>query len=168
MSQKRSIVLLPQGAAGFRAFIAGREAFQRQTGVDVSPGMLGFAEHLTEAYLSFLDDQTPWSRGYFGVDAERCLAVGMGGFKARPDAQGVVEIAYCTAPELENRGYATRMARELVDLAYEQPEVRLVIAHTLPALNASGRVLTKCGFQRTGDIVDPEDGPVWRWECPRG
>ncbi len=37
-------------------------------------------------------------------------------------------------------------------------------AHTLPAPNASTRVLAKCGFERTGEVEDPEDGLVWRWE----
>jgi [ribosomal protein S5]-alanine N-acetyltransferase len=26
------------------------------------------------------------------------------------------------------------------------------------------KVLTRCGFERTGQVVDPEDGLVWRWE----
>jgi [ribosomal protein S5]-alanine N-acetyltransferase len=25
-------------------------------------------------------------------------------------------------------------------------------------------VLTKCRFERVGEVVDPEDGLVWRWE----
>jgi len=28
-------------------------------------------------------------------------------------------------------------------------------------------VLTKCGFRHVADLVDPEDGPVWRWERRR-
>ena len=30
--------------------------------------------------------------------------------------------------------------------------------------NASTRVLTKCGFRHVGEVMDPEDGLVWRWE----
>jgi|SRR6267378_2525891 len=37
-------------------------------------------------------------------------------------------------------------------------------AHTLPLSNPSTRVLQKCGFRHIGAVVDPEDGPVWRWE----
>ena len=40
----------------------------------------------------------------------------------------------------------------------------LVIAHTAPTANASTRVLAKCGFEFRGDVVDPDDGLVWRWE----
>jgi hypothetical protein len=28
-------------------------------------------------------------------------------------------------------------------------------------------VLAKCGFHRVEDVVDPDDGPVWRWELAR-
>ena len=34
-------------------------------------------------------------------------------------------------------------------------------------INASTRVLTKCGFRHIGQVIDPEDGPVWRWERHR-
>ncbi len=30
--------------------------------------------------------------------------------------------------------------------------------------NASTRVLTKCKFKWVGEVMDPEDGLVWRWE----
>ena len=40
----------------------------------------------------------------------------------------------------------------------------LVRAHTLPEPTASTRVLAKCGFHFVGDIVDPDYGPIWRWE----
>jgi len=33
--------------------------------------------------------------------------------------------------------------------------------------NASQRVLAKCGFQYVGEITDPEDGLVWRFERRR-
>jgi RimJ/RimL family protein N-acetyltransferase len=33
-------------------------------------------------------------------------------------------------------------------------------------MNASARVLAKCGFRRVGEVIDPEDGLVWRWEKP--
>jgi hypothetical protein len=42
--------------------------------------------------------------------------------------------------------------------------VKLIRAHTLPQINASTRILTKCGFDRIGEMIDPEDGLVWRWE----
>jgi len=75
-----------------------------------------------------------------------------------------VEIAYSIDPDHQGRGHATEAARAMTRYAFSQPQVRLVIAHTLPKTNASTRVLSKCGFRKMGEVVDPEDGPVWCWE----
>ena len=90
--------------------------------------------------------------------------IGAVGFKGPPDEDEIVEIAYGIVPAFEGQGYATEAAAAGVTFAFESGEVRIVRAHTLPAPNASTRVLLKCGFTRKGEIVDPEDGPVWRWE----
>jgi RimJ/RimL family protein N-acetyltransferase len=108
--------------------------------------------------------ETPWI-GYLGVDKESGVVVGTCGFKSGPQPDGTVEIAYFTFPAFEGRGVATAMAGLLIALARSAPEVRVVIAHTLPERNASTRVLEKAGLNHAGDIVDPENGPVWRWTC---
>ncbi|MGH7548257.1 MAG: GNAT family N-acetyltransferase [Gemmatimonadales bacterium] len=90
--------------------------------------------------------------------------IGSAGFKGPPDSSGTVEIAYGIVPSSEGHGYATEAAAALVDFAFATGQVRLVRAHTLPAPNPSTRVLVKCGFRCTGTVVDPDDGPVWRWE----
>ena len=90
--------------------------------------------------------------------------IGTAGFKGPPDRTGVVEIAYGIVPSFEGQGYATEAAAALVGFAFASDDVRLVCAHTLPASNASTRVLLKCGFRHTGTVFDPDDGPVWRWE----
>jgi len=84
-----------------------------------------------------------------------------------PDSAGVVEIAYGIDEEYRGRGYATEAARALTDFAFADAKVRIVCAHTLPEKNASARVLTKCGFTLLGEMIDPEDGLVWRWEQRR-
>ena len=52
----------------------------------------------------------------------------------------------------------------VIDDMVKSDKVSIVRAHTLPERNASCRVLTKCGFKLIGEVNDPEDGPVWRWE----
>lgn len=106
----------------------------------------------------------PWHHGFFVVDRDRRCVIGSAGFKGPPDASGMIEIAYGIAPGFQGRGYATEAAMALVQFALEGGEVRLIRAHTLPEANASTRVLLKCGFRHTDNVVDPEDGPVWRWE----
>lgn len=106
----------------------------------------------------------PWVTGFFIVQRETGTAVGKCGFKGPPAADGVVEIAYGVDPEQQGKGYATEAAEALVIYAFGSAGVRVVRAHTLPTSNASTRVLTKCGFHYVGEVIDPEDGLVWRWE----
>jgi RimJ/RimL family protein N-acetyltransferase len=75
-----------------------------------------------------------------------------------------VEIAYGVVPSYERRGYATEAAKALVAFALERVDVTSIRAHTKPENGPSGRVLAKCGFQQVGEVIDPEDGLVWRWE----
>ena len=57
-----------------------------------------------------------------------------------------------------------KAAQALTTYAFSSGKVRLVRAHTRPEANASTRVLAKCGFRRVGEVINPEDGLVWRWE----
>ena len=79
---------------------------------------------------------------------------------------GVVEVAY-GIDELQQCGFATEAAGALVTFAFADPRVRVVCAHTAAGAAASSRVLEKCGFTRVADVLDPEDGLVWRFEKAR-
>ena len=102
----------------------------------------------------------PWG-SYFAVASGE--TVGLCAFKAAPDGEGAVEIAYMTFPAFEGRGHATAMAAALVQVA-AAAGLPLVIAHTLREENASNGALKRNGFAFAGDVMDPEDGLVWRWE----
>jgi RimJ/RimL family protein N-acetyltransferase len=78
-----------------------------------------------------------------------------------------VEISYGIDPDHRGKGYATEAAAGLTSYAFGDPRVRVVRAHTFEKENASTRVLTKCGFRYIGEVIDPEDGLVWRWEKHR-
>jgi len=105
----------------------------------------------------------PWVHGFRLVHRSSGNIVGFCSFKG-PPADGVVEIAYGIAPEEQGKGYATEAAQALVAFARTFPEVKVIRAHTLADGAASKRVLEKCGFQCVGEVVDPEDGPVLRFE----
>jgi len=108
----------------------------------------------------------PWTLGYTLVRAQDGAHVGQCGFKSSP-IDGVVEIAYGVAPDFEGRGYATEAAIALVGIAFDSSSVQTVIAHTFEHGNASSRVLMKAGFRSLGQVIDPEDGAVWKWERRR-
>jgi RimJ/RimL family protein N-acetyltransferase len=107
----------------------------------------------------------PW-HSYFAIESDANQLVGICSFKGNPNAAGEVEISYGTLPGFEGRGYATQMAAALVQIALQSPVVRRAIAHTLPEPNASTRVLQKARLIFSGEVIDPEDGRVWRWEIP--
>jgi RimJ/RimL family protein N-acetyltransferase len=91
------------------------------------------------------------------------LVVGTCAFKGPPDSEGAVEVAYGVEPSYQGRGYAKEATAALVEFALHSG-ARVVRAHTRPGHVASTRVLAASGFERVGDVLDPEDGLVWRWE----
>ena len=122
---------------------------------------------LSADWLALLRGSTspdPWIHGFSVVHLNTDTVVGHAGFKGPPASDGVVEIAYGIAPDSQGKGYATEAAQALTAYAFNSGKVRVVRAHTLPEQNASTRVLSKCGFRRIGEVIDPEDGLVWRWE----
>jgi len=101
----------------------------------------------------------PWI-GYLALcDSE---VVGTCAFTAAP-AAGRVEIAYFTFPAFERRGVATAMAAELIAVARSAQTNIEIFAQTLPERNASNAILCKLGFELSGQINHPEEGPVWEW-----
>jgi ribosomal-protein-alanine N-acetyltransferase len=103
--------------------------------------------------------ERPWL-GYFACLDSLC--VGTCGFKGPPQ-NNRVEIAYFTFPGHEGHGYATRMARALIDKARETAADVIIAAQTLPHESASTTILRKLGFTQIGTMEHPEDGEVWEW-----
>lgn len=106
---------------------------------------------------------SPWTHGFAVVERATGAEVGACGYKGPPDSAGIVEIAYGVDPGHQGRGYAKEAAAALVDFALGAG-ARVVRAHTRRENGASGRVLAACGFEQVGDVMDPEDGLVQRWE----
>lgn len=132
------------------------EAMSPEDRAQVSPDWLARMEAASTA--------DPWLHGFAVTLLETGGGIGNAAFKSPPTKDGVVEIAYGIAPEHRGKGYATEAARALTEYAFQSGGVKVVRAHTLPEPNASTRVLTKCGFRFLGEVTDPEDGLVWRWE----
>jgi RimJ/RimL family protein N-acetyltransferase len=151
--QTENLRLVAQTRDDVRAYI---EQMPPDAKAEVSPGWLALLEG-----SSFCD---PWIHGFALVHLSSGTVVGQCGFKGPPAADGVVEIAYGVLPEHQGKCYATEAAAALVSYALSCKQVRTVRAHTLRQSNASTRVLMKCGFHRVGEVIDPDDGLVWRWE----
>ncbi len=162
--------LLPHTPEQLRALLRSVEDYAQIMGFEIEPELGVFFSQASPEYVTRLWAATardPWWDG-FGMllKAERRV-VGLCGYAGPPNSEGVVEIAYGVATIHQGKGLATEAAQALVSNAFTLPQINAVCAHTLPETNASTRVLEKCGFRRAGETVDPEAGPVWRWELKR-
>jgi hypothetical protein len=91
-----------------------------------------------------------------GEPLVRALGGGLSAFEARYAARP----GPCLA-------HVRDVARQNLDLSGSpsgRGHVASVLAHTRPHPSASTRVLEKAGLRLVGKALDPEDGPVWRWE----
>lgn len=159
--------LMPWGLERLDLLAAGPDVFRVATGIELADGYLEFPEGLDFCRQQLRTATGPdidwWTPRLF-VLADLSTAIGFGGFKGPPGDDGFVEFGYGTAFAWRLQGYATEAARALADYALRQPGIRGVRAHTLPEINASTRVLAKCGLRKVAEIEDPTDGPIWRWE----
>lgn len=167
--QSERIRLLAHTPDHLRALLDGGDAYERQFGIRVAPGVKEFltGPEVSESFLARLREAVsadPWRDGFGVVQLAEKRLIGLCSFGGPPDAEGGVEISYGIVPEFEGQGYATEAARLLVDHAFAGGQVRRVWAHTLPEESASTRILAKCGFKHCGELIDPVDGPIWRWE----
>jgi RimJ/RimL family protein N-acetyltransferase len=76
--------------------------------------------------------------GYLVLETD--TIVGTCAFRS-PPRSGEVEIAYFTFPEFEGRGFATEMARHLIQIVKDTEPGTRIFAFTLPEKNASNRIL---------------------------
>jgi RimJ/RimL family protein N-acetyltransferase len=139
--------------------LAAIEAMSPADKAEVSPDWLARVRAATKA--------DPWTLGFAVVHRANATTIGSCGYKGPPDSDGVVEISYGINPDHRGKGYATEAAEALATYAFGDSRVRVVRAHTFEKANASTRVLTKCGFRYIGEVIDSEDGLVWRWEKHR-
>jgi RimJ/RimL family protein N-acetyltransferase len=139
----------------------GDAEFTRRFGVPVEADWAGFPDALP-IIIAAAHEGGPGQWGphlFFGEDG---ALIGNGGWKG-PPVDGAAELGYAVAPARQGRGVATAVVRELTRRA-RVAGLQMVFAHTLAAESASTSVLARCGFARVAELIDPDEGPVWRWE----
>jgi ribosomal-protein-alanine N-acetyltransferase len=163
----KNLTLIPHVPAVLLALLQDSDAYQKISGMQVADGVRDFLLTASADFQKQLQTATspdPWRFGFAIVHTAENIVIGMCGFTGPPTPGGAVEIAYSIAPGYEGKGYATEAAAALIDYACKNGRVRTIRADTLPETNASTRVLQKCGFKKVGEIVDPENNLIWRWE----
>lgn len=95
-----------------------------------------------------------WNLWYCIRQKQREL-LGNAGFKSSPKA-GFVEIGYSMLEVHQRNGYCTEAVKALIHWAFQHQAVRTIVAHTLPGLTPSIRVMEKCGmvFAGNGPLED--------------
>ena len=166
--QSENLILTPHLPRHLRALLRGPEEFEKVAGLGIAPGIREQFLSASSDFIASVEngrEADPWRFGFGVIHTIDNLLIGMGGFPGPPDSDGVAEIAYGIAPAYQGKGYATEVAKALIDFASTDPRVQRIRAHTLAETNASTRVLEKCGFEKVAETIDPENNlPIWRWE----
>ena len=162
--------LIPFSPQYLLALIDGKSCFEKSFGLPVVEGLRGLyvSGDVSPGWLAQLRTTTqadPWVHGFAVVHLGSTSQSSAGwALRDRPPRMEWLRSLMGSRPI--SRGKATppkppkpASGSHLVVKKFVSFE-----RHTLPTPNASTRVLLKCGFQRKGEIVDPEDGLVWRWE----
>lgn len=155
--------LIPGTVELLSAELEGLDAFRQKLGIEVPPtwppGLYDRpAQEWMLNYLKETPDGVGWGLWYMvlrGLNDNPETLIGTCGYKGSPSSDGTVEIGYSVLPEYQRKGYASEAAGELVNRAFEYPEVKRVIAETFPDLTASIRVLEKTGFSLIGSGSEP-------------
>ena len=158
------VQVLPAHLDWLEALAAGDDVFTARFCISVVDGWVGFPEALPLAVEGARErSEDEWGTHLFFDDVNGAL-VGFGGFKGEP-RHGEVELGYAIAPSRRGRGIATAVVGVLVERARCGRDQHRDGAHARRR-NASTAVLRKNGFVRAGDVDDPGEGTVWRWELP--
>jgi RimJ/RimL family protein N-acetyltransferase len=132
-----------------------------RTSPDVDfPGRMMKVLELRRLQLAADPALAPWSARAI-VRREDLTMVGYVNFHGPPgvnsiETPGAAELGWSVFPREQRRGYATEVARRLMDWAHDEHGVRRFISSTTPENAPSLRVHEKLGFRRTGQVVDGE------------
>jgi [ribosomal protein S5]-alanine N-acetyltransferase len=76
--------------------------------------------------------------------------VGLVAFKGPPDERGTVETGYSVLEKYQRQGIGTEATRAIMRWAFEDPSVKRITAETFPQLEASIKVMERCGMTFLG------------------
>lgn len=157
------LTLMPLDERDLLELIGAPDAFAQRHALAIEEGACA-PSFIYERALQNMVLAPDWARvlstRLYVIDGAR--VVGAGGVKAPPLDDGEVEIGYGVAPAYRGRGLATLAACSLTEEALACGASR-VSAYTRPDNTASWRLLRSIGYVRDGEVLDPDDGLVWRW-----
>ncbi|PSL49331.1 RimJ/RimL family protein N-acetyltransferase [Chitinophaga niastensis] len=160
--------MLPCSLEHFELLLQGNDHLADLLGISIEDGWTDYPEMVLVAYDKLRND--PSMLGWFFylvLHRNDKRLIGAGGFKGKPDDQGLVEMGYEIAADYRERGLGTEMAKALIRFAFGHSYVQRVIAHTEEEYNASVKILQKAGMRFVGTIKNIENEDLWEWEITR-
>jgi [ribosomal protein S5]-alanine N-acetyltransferase len=167
--ETKSLKLIPCDTEIMNAAIKGNDILAKKLNVTVQDNWTEFGVGALQYSLDRLaesEDEFGWWT-YFPIHKNDNRLIGSGGYKGKPTTDGTVELGYEITPGYRNLGLATEMTNGLIENAFKDNSVKIIIAHTLGQQNPSTKVLQKCGFTKVQEINDPDDGLLWKWELKK-
>lgn len=146
------------------------DAAAREIGAAISDWLPAQLEHFLEYRLRQLADDPsirPWlGRAMVLSEADGVRRViGSIGFHGPPDEHGRLEVGYSVDPEHRRRGYAIEAVRAMLDWALARHGIRRFVASVAPDNDASLALISRLGFRRVGQQIDPLDGLEYVFEA---
>jgi ribosomal-protein-alanine N-acetyltransferase len=159
--ETQRLKLLPFTLELKKATLAERARLTEMLEVEIPDAWPGI--DLLEALPLFIQamEQDPAGLVWDGIIIHKAeqIAIGGMGFHGGPDEAGMVEIGYNIIPAYEGQGYATEMARRVIEWAFLTPGIQVITAACLDDNIGSIRVLEKVGMRRLA-----AEGNLLKWE----
>lgn len=167
--ETKNLRLIPCDSEILKSAIQGNEFISEKLKVTVQDNWTAFGvgalQYSLDRLLESEEEKYWWT--YFPIHKQDNKLIGSGGYKGKPTIDGIVELGYEIAPPYRNRGLATEMTKGLIENAFMDERVKSITAHTLGQENPSTKVLQKCSFLKIGEVNDPDEGQIWKWELKR-
>ncbi|MBX2876666.1 MAG: GNAT family N-acetyltransferase [Saprospiraceae bacterium] len=167
--------LHPLDVDQLRQLQKGRLYLERSLGLkpsemQISSTMLAEIEDAMHFWLQFTEEHPEayaWGTNWEIILEQENISIGGIGLGGTPNKDGLVTVGYHIDPRKRRQGYASEALGGLRDWACAHPACLAMIAFTPIENTASQSVLTKCGFEKTGQVT--EEGIAcysWRYDAP--
>lgn len=107
-------------------------------------------------------DNYVWFTNWLVVQKQENIGIGGIGLAGLPNENGESEIGYCMDLKQRGKGYATEALVCLSQWAFQNENLKIIVAHTPLDLLNSQRVLQKAGF-----LLIKTENELLRWELKR-
>ncbi len=148
-----NLELITFTAAMMQAATSTREELERATGFSVASGYPSetYKEILPYKIQRYRDfpEENEWE-GLIIHKQDQCI-IGDMGFRRSTDNPKEIELGYSIVPAYEGHGYATEMAKAIIEWGLALEGIERIIASCDPNNAASARVLEKAGFTSLGE-----------------